>query len=194
MRSSELQEAVLSSSKLREVVQRSGKQKTKSSANCPDYRFRSNIPLVNIHFRAEKSASHCANSRTNHFHAHSMIDTNSRANSEEQTRHRFHSVAGGNGSGRDNRAPILRIHTDVMDEIFEYLPLKDLLAIAQARRSLQLAAGEHFQCNHADLVHKAEHNGSIHLMHLKGFETNAFKEFFATIKIRELSRRSLASI
>lgn len=71
-----------------------------------------------------------------------------------------------------------------MDEIFDFLPLRDLHAIAQTRKSLHYAAGEFFQRNYSALDINANENN----------EYSAFNDFVETIYFQELSQVDTKSI
>lgn len=87
-------------------------------------------------------------------------ESESDANQEESNGvEQAETAAAAVASNRHQLADILKLDIDCFGELFDYSPIKDLIAIGQTCKRLQQVAGYSFQQNYADIEKKSGENG-----------------------------------
>lgn len=82
-------------------------------------------------------------------------------------------------SNKENPAKIFKLDIDCFHEIFEWLSLRDLIAVGNTCKRLQRIAGEFFQLNYSGRSARGENDG----IYISSLQSNIFSEYIKKISI-----------
>lgn len=97
----------------------------------------------------------------------------------ELQRHSIDKIIGSESQSADASPSIFKLSVDCFREVFDYLPLEDLIAIGQTCKRMQRIAGDFFHSNYAAKSARGQNDG----IYILSLQANIFGQYIQKISI-----------